>query len=72
MITTKKEMDHIDKEIIQMAGDGKTAKEIARELKASPRSIEYRIASMKKYYDCKSLPQLLIKLSKMSESSVSQ
>lgn len=72
MITTKKEMDHIDKEIIQMAGDGKTAKEIARELKTSSRSVEYRIASMKKYYDCKSLPQLIMKISRMSETSASR
>lgn len=62
MITTKKELDHIDRQIIMLAGEGMTAKEIAREMKTSTRSIEYRFSCMKKYYDCRSVAQLLYKL----------
>ena len=72
MITTKKELDHIDKDIIRMSSEGMTAKAIGRELKMTTRSIEYRVCCMKKYYQCKSLPQLISKLSKETETSVSR
>lgn len=59
MIITAKKLDETDKKILQLSGDGLTAKEIAYKLNRSRRSIEYRIYEMKKWYKCKSLAHLV-------------
>lgn len=48
--------------IIEMLAEGKTAKEIARELAMSRRSVEGRIYRMRKKEQCASATQLVAKL----------
>ena len=62
MITTKKELDETDKKILKMASEGYTAKEIAYEINKSQRCVEARVRTMKDYYDCRSITQLVAKL----------
>lgn len=62
MITTKKELDEIDKKILKLAGEGMTAKEIGYEMNKTQRCIEAKIREMKHWYGCKSTTQLINKL----------
>ena len=55
-------MDELDKSIIEKAAEGFTVKEIAYKLTKSPHTVSIRIREMKKWYDCKSLAQLIGKL----------
>gem|GEM_PF-5218070 len=63
MIVTKKELDETDKKIIAKAGEGMTAKEIGYELNISQRSVEARVREMKRWFKCKNLPELVLRLS---------
>ncbi len=62
MITTKKELDEVDKKILKLAGEGLTAKETGYELNISKKSIEKRFHIMMKYYNCNSKTELVTKL----------
>lgn len=64
MIITKKELDETDKKILRLAGEGMTAKEMGYELNISRKMVEKRIWVMRKYYECKSITQLIVKLQK--------
>ena len=67
MIVTEKKLDETDKKIIAKAADGQTIKEIGRDMAISPHTVSIRIREMKKWFECKSLAQLVSKLSKLSE-----
>jgi len=54
-------MTELDKKIIELISQGKTAKEIGKETNRSRRTIEHRIDRLKKKHNCKSLPQLIHK-----------
>lgn len=62
MIVTEKRLDEIDKKILKLSGEGLTAKEIGYELNKSHRSVEHKIAAMKKWFKCKSITELVKKL----------
>lgn len=62
MITTKKELDDVDLSILKLACEGMTAKEIGYEINLSSKTVSFRLTAMRKYYECKSTAQLLVKL----------
>jgi len=61
-VTTEKKLDDIDKKILNLIADGKSVKEIAWKVGMKARQVDYRIKAMRKYYECTSVPQLIIKL----------
>lgn len=65
MIVTQKQLDDTDKEIIRLAGEGMTAKEIGYEINLSQRAVEARIRVMKDWYKCNSLVHLVQVISKL-------
>lgn len=52
-------MKDLDKKIIQLIADGKTAKEIGVQLNLSRRTIEDRLEKLRFKYDCKKTIQLV-------------
>lgn len=52
-------MKDLDKKIIQLIADGKTAKEIGAQLNLSRRTIEDRLEKLRFKYDCKKTIQLV-------------
>lgn len=65
MITTEKKLDETDWKIIDLAGKGKTAKEIARELNKSVKTIAARKTVMFRYFKVNSITELVLKISKL-------
>lgn len=63
MIVTEKQLDEIDKKILKLSGEGLTAKEIGYEINITQRSVEARVREMKKWYSCKSITELVKKIS---------
>lgn len=59
-----KELDDTDKEIIRLAGEGKTAKETAAILKITINQVTGRIKEMMRYYECANKIELVIKVNK--------
>ena len=62
-------MKETDLKILNMAADGLTAKEIGADMKMSRRTIEARIAKMKKKYDCRSTAHLVKRILILQESA---
>ncbi len=54
--------DTIDKKILSLWNEGKTAREIGKEINLSRRTIESRLARMRQNYDCKNNRELLRKV----------
>jgi DNA-binding NarL/FixJ family response regulator len=67
MINVVKELDDIDRQIVKLAGEGKTNKEIAYELNKKPKTIEARKRVMFDYFKVKSTAELVLKISKLVE-----
>lgn len=49
----------MNEKILELIRQGKTSKEIGKELFMSPRTVEKRLAKMREQYDCKKTIQLL-------------
>jgi DNA-binding NarL/FixJ family response regulator len=64
MITTVKELDEIDKKILILLTEGKTAKQIGKAVFKSSRTVEGRLKRIRDAYDCKNTLQLIAKLNK--------
>lgn len=62
MKTVLRELDERDKEIIGFLCEGMTAKEIAYEMKISSHTVAARVREMKRYYGCKNITELVLKL----------
>lgn len=60
MIITQKQLDIIDKKIIDLCADGKTYKEISKIVNISTGAVVNRVREMKKYFRCESLTQLVL------------
>ena len=63
MIVTKRELDETDKKILTLLGEGETIKRIAWKVGLQKTQVDYRIKTMKKHYNCVSIPQLILTLS---------
>jgi DNA-binding CsgD family transcriptional regulator len=64
MKTIKKELDETDKNILERSSQGQTSKQIGYHLNISCHMVSARIREMKKYYDCKSLVELVARFVK--------
>ena len=51
-----------ERECISLCSYGKTAKEVARNLKMSPRTVEAHLAHAKEKLDCKNIKELIYKV----------
>lgn len=61
MIVTEKKLDEKDKQILMLAAEGMTAKEIGYELNTTQYAVQAKIRIMKSYYNCRSLTELVAK-----------
>lgn len=59
MITVKKELDEIDKQILRLSNDGFVNKEIARELNLAKKTVDNRLYEMRKYYKVSTTRKLI-------------
>lgn len=67
MIATKKELDEKDKKIIELSGEGKTAKEIGYIMNLSAKSVAARKTKMFQYFKVSSITELVLKISKLEQ-----
>lgn len=68
MIITEKKLDDVDKKILKLAGEGLLIKEMdirVDDKSISVHTISIRIREMKRYYGCKTLAELVLKMNKM-------
>lgn len=63
MITVKKELDETDSKILSCYRQGKTNKEIAKQLNLTIWAITNRARVMKKYFGCSTIAELVHKTS---------
>ena len=61
MITTEKKLDETDKKILKLFSEGLKGKEVADKTGISHYMVSARVRSMKKYYGCSNLSQLILK-----------